>query len=296
MTDTETLAIQKLDDQYRAVSLNPRDAIPSEIYHYTSAAGLVGILQSGQLRASNFNYLNDASEIHHGRTLVAKIISERLEAEQPSTHRHVLGRVQRTLEDVGHDREFYLACFCTKRDLLSQWRGYGSTKARFCIGFNIEELPRKGLPYRFKAVEYKRDKQRSKIDRIIQPAMAALGKSDIERSDEFVNRVAHSLTERLVGEFVFFKDWSFLDERELRAVHPFDSTADDVLFDVSSGFVRPYVVIWVGKMDTKGQRRLPVTEITVFDKRAVRSVELLLSECGYRDVTVRPSTVPYQEL
>jgi hypothetical protein len=34
-----------------------------ELFHYTSAAGLVGIIESQRLRATHAGFLNDASEI-----------------------------------------------------------------------------------------------------------------------------------------------------------------------------------------------------------------------------------------
>lgn len=294
MTDGETKTLQKLDEHYRSVSLSPRDAVPSVIHHYTSAAGLLGITKSGILRASNFNYLNDSTEIHHGRSMAVKMITERLEGDLPRSHRHVLGNAQRTLEDVGRGRDFYLACFCTKGDLLSQWRGYGSPKDRFSIGFNAEQLPTRGLAYRFKSVVYRRSEQRPKLKKAVDAALAAVGTA--QQSQELLEQVGQLLTEKLIAELVFFKDWSFRDEREWRAVHSFEPEKDEVKFDVSGGFMRPFVNLWVGRMDKNGQRRLPITEITVFAKRAVRSVELLLKEHGYRGVSVRSSTVPYQEL
>ena len=63
MTPKEEKAVRKLEERYGSVSLKPSDAIPSPLYHYTSSGGLVGIVSSGVLRASNFSYLNDSTEI-----------------------------------------------------------------------------------------------------------------------------------------------------------------------------------------------------------------------------------------
>lgn len=291
MTTGEKKALKKVDEHYRAASLAPKDVSPSVIYHYTSAVGLHGIIKGGVLRATNFGYLNDSSEIHHGRKIATNVISQQLAKEQPRTHRQVLTTVQPALNDVGRGREFYLACFCEKGDLLSQWRAYGSAKDRFCIGFATEDLPG-GMPYRFNRVVYRRKDQESRIRQAINEALSVIG-NDMP-SQDFLDQLADLLAEQLIAELVFFKDWSFRDEREWRAVYTF-RPSDDIQFDTSGGFMRPFVDLWVAPR-SEGRRGLPVTEIVASTSRSVRSVELLLGKHGYSDVPVRSSNVPYQEL
>src|ERR1044072_4594249 len=50
------------------------------LHHYTSAAGLHGILKTGVLRATNYLYLNDTSEIEYGKKIVVGFL--RTEAER----------------------------------------------------------------------------------------------------------------------------------------------------------------------------------------------------------------------
>src|SRR5258707_13783550 len=66
MSHDEASIVAKLHHVYRHVSFRPADFLPGSVYHYTSAAGLYGIIQSGILRGSNFAYLNDASGIRYG--------------------------------------------------------------------------------------------------------------------------------------------------------------------------------------------------------------------------------------
>jgi hypothetical protein len=44
------------------------------IYHYTNAQGLLGILQSGNLWATHFLGMNDVSEVHYARELALDAI------------------------------------------------------------------------------------------------------------------------------------------------------------------------------------------------------------------------------
>jgi hypothetical protein len=39
--------------------------LPETLYHYTDAAGLKGIIESGAIRATHVAYMNDASEYLH---------------------------------------------------------------------------------------------------------------------------------------------------------------------------------------------------------------------------------------
>ena len=122
----------------------------NELYHYTTAAGLEGILRTQQLRATNIAYLNDSEE-HTG------FFDRRLPSLLDNTMRQIITDVKK--EPDGHARieasggeenalaeaeklltwirdetlEFntpYTASFClpsktSDNGLLSQWRGYG---------------------------------------------------------------------------------------------------------------------------------------------------------------------------
>jgi len=116
-----------------------------QLFHYTSAAGLDGIMRSQTLRATHYAYLNDAAEIRHFlesrlpqifETVILKHRSDEKAASQ-------LGRqIAESILDkllngaVGKEplAEPYITSFCTPMDkddrvdqhgLLSQWRGYG---------------------------------------------------------------------------------------------------------------------------------------------------------------------------
>lgn len=49
-------------------------APPGMLWHYTNAAGFLGIFRSGKLWATNTDYLNDASEMRYARRLVWQAI------------------------------------------------------------------------------------------------------------------------------------------------------------------------------------------------------------------------------
>jgi hypothetical protein len=47
---------------------------PDVLWHYTNAAGFLGIFRSGKLWATNTDYLNDASEMRYARILVLRAV------------------------------------------------------------------------------------------------------------------------------------------------------------------------------------------------------------------------------
>ena len=296
MTPDEQKALNNLDERYRAASLHPDDHMPTPLYHYTSAGGFLGIVSSGVLRATNFSYLNDSTEIQYGREIAQKVIKEHLKFAQSFAHIEVLTRAEKTLEDIGMGLEFYMACFCTKSDLLSQWRAYGSEKGRFCIGFDTEDLPDSGLKYSLSRVIYDRDKQHHKVKRAIKLAIEALA---IGSSPEFLDRVHELFTRKVTRELCFFKDPGFKEEDEWRIVHPSEPT-DKIDFDTSSGIIKPFVELWASSRDRSDEYRLPMALVIIgpslFSSLSKKSAGLLLAQYGYRDVEISEFSVPFRDL
>ncbi len=124
-----------------------------ELYHYTTAAGLQGIVASQQLRATNIGYLNDAEE-HVGffdRRLshllekpIRSAVSETAKTPQGRSRIDARGGVEKAVEELKNalvraarstTLKFdnpYVTAFCSASPnhapddgLLSQWRGYG---------------------------------------------------------------------------------------------------------------------------------------------------------------------------
>ncbi len=298
MNSQEEAAVAQLEVRYRAVSLRPSNFVPSRLYHYTSAVGFFGIVSTGVLRGSNFRYMNDSAEIQYGRDLAREAICCRLvqEATTPSPQKTaLLKHVFTALQDIGTRIEFYLACFCTEPDLLSQWRGYGSSRGRFCIGFDTEDLPT-GPEYILSGVVYDQSKQRQEIDRAVHHALDALAAGSAE---DFVQGLGSALTAKLERELCFFKHPGFVEEREWRVVHA-GQPEDAVGFDIANGLLRPLVDLWFGSDQGNGLRKLPIAEVVVGAAgpvaHSIRSAELLLARYGYSNVEIRQSAVPYREL
>lgn len=136
-----------------------------ELMHYTSAAGLRGILTSKTLWASHTSFLNDSEEVigFFDRVLpdILKPSLERHVRDSAGVAAHIesakrlgfnlfdhwLKKINEGCKDAElHVSDHYVASFCTTDDvwvsqngLLSQWRGYG-TDGGYAIVFDSAGL------------------------------------------------------------------------------------------------------------------------------------------------------------
>src|SRR5215813_9273187 len=56
---------------------------PPRLYHYTSDAGLEGIIKSGKLWFTDIFALNDPSELRHGLSIAIDVLKSRATDEMP---------------------------------------------------------------------------------------------------------------------------------------------------------------------------------------------------------------------
>jgi Protein of unknown function (DUF2971) len=109
----------------------------STLFHYTTAVGLLGILSSSTLWATDLRFLNDAQEAIYAQEMVANAIrGMKNPVLDPAHFAYGMGEsaVERFSQYQGYVLDalnsaqygVYVACFCESGDLLSQWRGYGT--------------------------------------------------------------------------------------------------------------------------------------------------------------------------
>lgn len=130
------------------------------LFHYTSAAGLIGILQTGKLWCTASYCTNDQSELSVGEEVLTSIFSnatqELIAADDPMVsifgsrgvdiYEYASGYKGLVISLLFNKMTAYISCFCTptaKEDfyngLLSQWRAYGEDGG-YAIQFSKREL------------------------------------------------------------------------------------------------------------------------------------------------------------
>jgi hypothetical protein len=129
--------------------LNVSDRLPESLYHYTDAAGLLGILSTRKLWATDVHFLNDEQETTYAQGLFRDAVEAMSNPVLDPLHRlhgdeHAIHTFSRYKEYVVNELNLprfgiYVTCFCESGDLLSQWRGYGSDHG-YSVEFNSGTL------------------------------------------------------------------------------------------------------------------------------------------------------------
>lgn len=86
-----------------------------DCYHYTTLPTFWSLCDSDLMYARHVRFSNDSEEYELGEKIVNKILGYKNE----------------------EDQDFYMICFCEKKNLLSQWREYA--KEGVCLGFNLDD-------------------------------------------------------------------------------------------------------------------------------------------------------------
>ena len=125
------------------------------IYHYTSAAGLIGIAQSSSIWATSHFHLNDSTEHQIALTFLDEALaSSDLPAKQQVAFRLLLKESA---------VPFYITSFSENGDLLSQWRAYCEYGVGYSIGFSPQNplfSPGRSNPFTLIKCLYKEIDQR----------------------------------------------------------------------------------------------------------------------------------------
>lgn len=173
---------------------------PQTLYHYTSGAGLRGILASNSLWFTEYKFLNDATELEYGASLALEIAQDIVHSSDLKTFR----------SDV-ESAEIYcfMTCFCEADDLLSQWRGYSKDTVGYSVGFNTNVFER-DPKIELLSVLYDKSEQR----KLLEGEIKAWNSS---RDKDIFNRVDTSSD--LLSAVFRCKNPAFSEEREWRLIY-----------------------------------------------------------------------------
>ncbi|MEQ1694923.1 MAG: DUF2971 domain-containing protein [Hyphomicrobiaceae bacterium] len=132
---------------YKNYNIPKQFVKPETVYHYTDAAGFLGIVTSGRFWATNADFLNDPSEATFALDAVDVFLTEYCKTRPDDAN--FVTECKKLLK-VRRDEARYVVSFCQDGDLLSQWRGYGKFGAGYALGFFADQLkssPKGGMCY-----------------------------------------------------------------------------------------------------------------------------------------------------
>ena len=123
---------------------------PKVLWHYTNLNGMMGILGTQTLRASDISLLNDGEEYSLGIDFIKSYLSSNFlhdyfpEQEGSEKYKKYIEEIIWQLDRMLYPRDLaygkYVVSLSGARDQLSQWRGYGNNG--YAIGFKYKELKR----------------------------------------------------------------------------------------------------------------------------------------------------------
>ncbi|WP_018694421.1 DUF2971 domain-containing protein [Algicola sagamiensis] len=115
------------------------------IYHYTSAEGLKGILFSQSIWMTNIKYLNDHQELQHAISIlkqgviqseIDKFCNDKFPVEEARLYSEMhMKALIAYLDTIDERSPVFVTSFITERDYLRQWMSYCS-KGGYSIGFD----------------------------------------------------------------------------------------------------------------------------------------------------------------
>lgn len=191
------------------------------LYHYTSLSGVLGIIGSRTLWASDIRYMNDSAELRHTADLVGREVAARINGGH--SRPHLLTCFLDWVENrITNGHILFGASFRANGNLLSQWRGYSAIGKGASLGFNPETVSRCAQMQEFRMGRciYDRQTQQGLIAQVLD-AVEVLA-SDIE--DGVEREVYHQLFEHLESDLLrlaaILKHPSFEEEQEWRLVSP----------------------------------------------------------------------------
>jgi hypothetical protein len=280
-------------DLVRPVSLAPSTFLPEYLYHYTTASGLAGIVADKAIRATNFSFMNDPSELQYGRRLVE-------EATQVASYglakirRPIFTEVVKRFDAEVLSAEVYVSCFTRLEDDLSQWRSYWSASIeRYSLGFDSETLAEIGRSHdnmRFTRILYDENEQYARLAFVTQ-RVAEFIERECPTSDETTELINYT-AKHLARLLPMFKNPAYQREEEWRLILWETPGGPHAKFDTARGVLRPFREIGL-------PLPVPLRDVCLMapSRRdiAIKATRMLLKSANLSDTTVRHSVIPFAE-
>jgi len=227
--------------------------VPKErLYHYTNFNGLMGIVESRALWASDIRYMNDSAELKHTADLIRTEVSRRIGAghTRPNLLNQFLDWVTHRITN-GH--MLFAASFRANGNLLSQWRGYSRLGKGVSLGFDPAYILQSAEQQSFQIGRcvYSCEQQAQLISQVVDAVEtlaaghepAVVPERGVGNGDGY-----HVIFEQIESDLLriaaLLKHPSFREEEEWRIVSPVitDYVEAEVLFREGTSMLVPYIM------------------------------------------------------
>jgi Protein of unknown function (DUF2971) len=126
-----------VESQIRTLGKPP----PTPLWHYTGGEALIKIIESGKLFSTQIACVNDMTEYRYSVELLHEAF-KRLRprfVNQPEA-KFLLDYIDENISTDTSTSEWFITCFSSNRDDLSQWRAYGDGENSYAIGFDVPAM------------------------------------------------------------------------------------------------------------------------------------------------------------
>jgi hypothetical protein len=303
MTADEQKDFEELKGQVRAIdrgrllTLRP----PDQLYHYTTVDGLLGIVQTRCLLATNVRFMSDFSELDYAIAKTRGMLVELIPDSAPEYEVQFRNQLHQSIGELGN-YQVYGFCFSEKQNELAMWREYGAKGSGYSIGFDplilqeqvTDYLSRQseGILPMLTKVQYDPKEQEEQLHMYLDIAVTAM------RTKKLSPEVIQSLNAWVGGYLTTYmaglKSRDFGVESEWRlAVIDIDGNHNLIKMRSANGYLTPYLPISCSKA---GQEQLlPIRSIVqgphVLPDVGEKALQTLLSNNNYSGVKTSSSSI-----
>lgn len=228
----------------------------TNLYHYTSQLGLLGITQSNALWATKIQYFNDGQELELGLDIAQRKLRRMLKEAAGEDETRLVHLLVESLDQVRTVGK-YVFSFSREGDSLSQWRAYCRVGDGFCLGLVKSELEAvvKKRGWRIVECTYDTEEHHRRVHRLLAETLSGAKRDP-------ANNGAHAwrFAQRFADVALELKNPTFSDEKEIRLISPAVSENDERIDYREGAFsLCPYYSFQL----TDDPAELPLERVTV---------------------------------
>lgn len=276
-------------------------------WHYTNAKGLLGILESNEIRASSPRFVNDKSEMTYGLAKMKEFWSNGSDFQ--GIHGHSKDFISEALDEKDFENQIDNTFFVSASkngNNLNQWRNYSGSDG-FAIELDLEtNLCHKGLIapvnglgmieglifsdwYDVNYDETSLEKRFLELIRFLPQIQDFTQLKSHDAKISFAKVV-------LMSNFLKFKHPAYLHEEEIRYVIATDDSIQPDYVE-KNGLIRPYLGLHTCDSEiSKSYLPLPILNIRCgpeMKNGEVKMIKEMMNTYGYETLEVFKSNIPF---
>jgi len=216
--------------------------------HYTTQSGLLGIIGTETIWATNIKFLNDEYEFQHALDLIREIIPTSnitTGHREHDTYKSYRGDLEKQLQSLNNHKSesIFTLSFSEETDLLSQWRGYCPDNNGYCLILKVNDILEKAKAVydniHFVECIYDKDTKEKQIKDTLNKYWTSYSNNSEEKGRI---KIIEKLSTEIMLLASYFKHPSFSEEKEHRIVIVLDYAPDnDLQFREGKFSIIPYL-------------------------------------------------------